>query len=280
MKFNEFYNKQKNVIKASIAKRIESNIPITEERDAFYKGELFKKYDIVESSGRRYTILEQASNYYHVVDQDGNLSRKFAKQLTKVSNCTEALIGESFHSYKIESQAAKDFMLSSFSVEKNNDDVGILKYIKKLDEKMDNTYKSKDKLTVAKIIADAVGIKHDLISSPENLVNAAIRKARKDPKIIKNKEILSNMLSIAREVGIKFTDDTFSVQEAIEVEPMKETEAKDSVLTLSKLRQKLAANSAIKLPPMADEVKLHQGHTLNPNSNTHRKQLIQKLRHD
>ncbi len=222
MKFNEFYNKQKNVIKSSIAKRLESNIPISEERDAFYRGELFKKYDIVESEGKKYTVLEQASNYYHVVDEEGNLSRKFPKQLTRAEG-TFTINAECFHGYKIISEEAQQYLKESYKKQPceawtlDNDDVGILKQLKQLDEQMDSSYKSKDKLTVAKIIADAVGVPHDMVSTPENLIAAAIRKAKKDPKLVKNKEILSNMLQIAREVGIKITDDTF-VTESEELE--------------------------------------------------------------
>jgi hypothetical protein len=67
---------------------------------------------------------------------------------------------------------------------------------------------------VAKIIADAIGIPHDSISDPSNLVNAAIRKAKKDPALMKNKAILQNMLQIAKEVGIKYSDTAFDVNES------------------------------------------------------------------
>lgn len=217
MKFNEFVNRNKNVAQNYSARKISSKIEISEERNAFYNGDLFKKYDIVESEGIQYTILEQASNYYNVVDSTGNISRKFAKHITKISHDNNAVVNNKFHGYEIVSEEAVAYLKENYSAE--CDDIGILKKVKQLDEQM-STYTSKDKLTVAKIIADAVGIKHDAISDPSNLVNAAIRKAKKDPSLMKNKEILQNMLQIARDVGIKFNDD-FSVTESKEEAPLK-----------------------------------------------------------
>lgn len=215
MKFTEFINRNKNVVQSSTAKRISNSITVTEERDAFYNGELFKKYDMVESEGVSYRILEQCSNYYQVVDKAGNVSRKFAKQLNKATP-VEILMTESlFHGYTPVSDSAKWLLKDHFPAFSAGecDDVGLLKSLKEAD-KMDTQYKSKDKLTVAKIIADAVGIPHDAISTPENLVNAAIVKAKKDPALMKNKAILQNMLQIAKEVGIKYSDKAFDVNEA------------------------------------------------------------------
>ena len=213
MQFKEFINRNKNVLQHSSVKRINTSIPISEERDAFYTGELFKKYDIVESNGVQYTVLEQASNYYQVVDGSGNICKKFAKQL----NHTDGELNLSydvFHGYQIQTEEARKWLHSNFFIEAiDNDDVYILKHLKQLDEQMDE-YKSKDKLTVAKIIADTVGVPHDAISSPDNLVAAAIRKAKKDPALMKNKAILQNMIQIAKDVGIRVTDTSFDVNES------------------------------------------------------------------
>lgn len=202
MRFSEFYNKTRNTVQHSTVRKINTTIEITEEREKFFNGDLFKKYDVVESNGNRFRILEQCSNYYAVVDDVGNVSRKFASQLTKLPYTEPVMTNECFHGYKIQTEAAQNIFTES------DDDVGMLKQLKEAD-KMDQPYKSKDKLTVAKIIADAVGIPHDAVSTPENLVSAAIRKAKKDPALMKNKDILTNMLQIAREVGIKYSDSTF-----------------------------------------------------------------------
>lgn len=255
MKFNEFVNRNKNVAQNFSARKISSKIEISEERNAFYNGDLFKKYDIVESEGIQYTILEQASNYYNVVDSTGNISRKFAKHITKISHDNSAVVNNKFHGYEIVSEEAVAYLKENYSAE--CDDIGILKKVKQLDEQM-STYTSKDKLTVAKIIADAVGIKHDAISDPSNLVNAAIRKAKKDPSLMKNKEILQNMLQIARDVGIKFNDTTFEMTESFDAK------------AFERHMEKLKANS--KKSPMEQLVaKLHSDDAhkkslrINPN---------------
>jgi hypothetical protein len=214
MQFKEFINRNKNVAQASVARRISSAIQVTEERNAFYNGELFKKYDLVESDGKQYRIIEQCSNYYQVVNESGEVSRKFAKQLNKLPFTDIQIENNQFHGYKIVTEEAQKYFAKTFFVEAiDNDDVGILKTIKELDESMSNQYQNKDKLTVAKIIADTLGVKHDAISSPDNLVNQAIAKAKKDSVLMKNKELIANMIEIAREVGIKVSDKTFTVTE-------------------------------------------------------------------
>lgn len=218
MKFNEFVNRNQNVIESSSRRKITLAIPITEDRQKFYDGTSFKKYDNVTSGGVTYRILEQCSNYYTVVDAAGNTHRKFAKQLTPV---LEGIVNpdDSFHGYMIESTRAHELLEENYDaiIDGTIDDVGFLKQLKEAD-KVDTSYKIRDKLTIAKIIADAIGIPHDAVSSPENLVNQAIRKAAKDPAMLRNKEILQNMLKIASEVGIRFGSSVFDkVEESAEL---------------------------------------------------------------
>jgi hypothetical protein len=210
MQFREFYNKNKNVIEASTSRRITSSLPISEERDKFFNGELFKKYDMVESDGVQYRILEQCSNYYQCVDNSGNLSKKFAKQLT-IGKPSEVCTTESlFHGYTVQTESARSLLRDHMAIiDENFDDVGLLKTLKEADKKMDTGYQNKDRLTIAKMIADACGVPHDVVSTPENLVAQSIRKAKKDPVMMRNKEVISNMLEIAKSVGIKFSDSTF-----------------------------------------------------------------------
>lgn len=208
MKLTEFYNRQKNVLKASIAKRIELEIPITEEREKFYTGGLFAKHDTVICEGEKYTVVEQGCNYFKIADSNGEVLRKFPRQL-KLSESKAAVLSEdSFHGYKFRSEESKEFVLNLAEeiVSGHADDIAILKEAKQLDTHV----VSKEKLTVAKIIADAVGVQYDSISTPENLINQAIAKAKKDPKIVKNKDLFANMLLIAKETGIKFNDTTFT----------------------------------------------------------------------
>ncbi len=84
-----------------------------------------------------------------------------------------------------------------------------------------DTIKSGDKLKVATIIADTLGCDCSG-SNPENIVNTALRSARKNPIMVKGEslKIIQRMLDLAKEVGIKY-DETLiksSIQENISSE--------------------------------------------------------------
>ena len=227
MKFTEFVRKNQNVITGTRSTRISESIPISEAREKFYSDEQFTKYDVVESEGKKLRILEKCSNYYACVDESGNVVRKFAKALTLTEDTgsmwTDSPNPFSFHGYTPSEtfQENKELRQEWFSkmsqLDENTDDIALLKELKEADKKvpMETDYKLRDKLTIAKLIADAVGIPHDPLSTPENLVNAAIRKARKDPALMRNKAVLTNMLEIAKSVGIKFSDTTFEVKKEV-----------------------------------------------------------------
>lgn len=228
MKFTEFVRKNQNVITGTRSTRISESIPISADREKFYSDEQFTKYDVVESEGKKLRILEKCSNYYACVDESGNVVRKFANALTLTEDTTPMWTDSpnqfSFHGYAPTSafQENKELRQEWFSkmtkLDENTDDIALLKELKEADKKvpMETDYKLRDKLTIAKLIADAVGIPHDPLSTPENLVNAAIRKARKDPALMRNKAVLANMLEIAKSVGIKFSDSTFEVKEEVD----------------------------------------------------------------
>ena len=239
MKFTDFVRKNQNVITGTRSARITESIPISKDREKFYMDEQFHKYDTVESDGKKLRILEKCSNYYACVDESGNIVRKFANALTLTEDAiiagamphfTESPF--SFHGYT-PSEAFQDsdlpgrFMWKIKHITEQSDDIALLKELKEADKKeleesMETDYKLRDKLTIAKLIADAVGIPHDPLSTPENLVNAAIRKAKKDPQLMRNKAVLANMLAIAHSVGIRFTDSTFEVPKEVDEEVLNE----------------------------------------------------------
>ena len=239
MKFTDFVRKNQNVITGTRSARITESIPISKDREKFYTDEQFHKYDVVESDGKKLRILEKCSNYYACVDESGNIVRKFANALVLTE---DAIIAGamphftenpfSFHGYT-PSEAFQDsdlpgrFMWKIKHITEESDDIALLKELKEADKKvleesMETDYKLRDKLTIAKLIADAVGIPHDPLSTPENLVNAAIRKAKKDPQLMRNKAVLANMLAIAHSVGIRFTDSTFEVTKEVTEEVLNE----------------------------------------------------------
>lgn len=228
MKFADFVRKNQNVITSTRSTKISESIPISEARQKFYTDEQFTKYDVVESEGKKLRILEKCSNYYACVDESGNIVRKFANALTLLEHNPEGkwtILPLMLHGYTPSeafqnSKACEKFIWAVQCMNEDTDDIALLKELKEADKKvleesMETDYKLRDKLTIAKLIADAVGIPHDPASTPENLVNAAIRKARKDPALMRNKAVLTNMLEIAKSVGIRFSDTTFEVKEDV-----------------------------------------------------------------
>lgn len=220
MKLNEFVNKQKNIISSAQIRRVDKSIITTEERNQFFSGELFKKYDLVESNSQIFRILEKCSNYYLLADKFGNIVRKFEKQLKLIESGNRQfcdLKTLTLHGYKpskelLESKQASQLRrdINRLLESSNNDDIAVLKELKQTDKQIQEDMNTlKDKLTIAKIIADACGVPHDHISSPENLIANSIRKAKSNPALMKNKEILGTMLQTAKEAGIKFKDNTF-----------------------------------------------------------------------
>jgi hypothetical protein len=59
-------------------------------RESYYRGEVFKVGQIVESNGHKYEILNRGSNYLTVVDSDGNTHRKWLHDVTLVEDYTVA----------------------------------------------------------------------------------------------------------------------------------------------------------------------------------------------
>jgi hypothetical protein len=266
MKLQELINRNKNVLSRSASKRLSNSIPVSESRERFYSGSLFSLGDIVESEGKSYRVLEKKSNYYQVIDNSGTLIRKFPDSLSLSEADMPGVDIDSLSIYgasvKVDlTEETADILKKILEEVLNTDAVGSIKLINsvnehyinntdaleeafnrlglpfdRLKESMENSYKPTDKLTVAKIIADTVGVLHDVVSSPDNLVNAAIRKAQKNPALMKNKEVLQSMIKIARDVGIKVSPSAF--------DEVKESESLDelSINTVNSYMDKAKAS--------------------------------------
>ena len=53
-------------------------------RESYYRGEIFKIGELVESNGQRFEIMDRGSNYVVVVDGNGNTSRKWIKDVSSI----------------------------------------------------------------------------------------------------------------------------------------------------------------------------------------------------
>lgn len=64
----------------------EVKFTIDQLRDKYFKGEIYHIGDIVESAGENYEIMDRGSNYLVVVDGQGNLHRKWVKDVNLVES--------------------------------------------------------------------------------------------------------------------------------------------------------------------------------------------------
>ena len=133
-------------------------------REQYFQGKIFNVGDIVESDEIRYTILSRGTNYLFLEDHSGTKIKKWLQDVTPIHS-EETMTNEE------ESKKVK--------------------------------YTSSDKLKVARIIAGALGIEA-VKSSPEELINMALRKIRNKPMHSEYVDTIKNMLSTADQAGIKY----------------------------------------------------------------------------
>ena len=135
-----------------------------ELREKYFREEIFNIGDIVESAGIQYTIVKRGSNHLLVKEESGKLVSKWIQDVTLVKESTEMQ-----------------------------------------EELSTKTLKTSDKVKVARIIATMLGNDDaEAMSSPEQLVNNALRKIRSKALNAEALKILSKMLDLATEVGISY----------------------------------------------------------------------------
>lgn len=148
---------------------------VDEIRETYYSGNIFKVGDIVECSNVLYQIKKRGANHLLLQDERGNLVTKWPRDVT---------------------ESDRTFVLQE----------GL--------DKMKFT--QTDRLKVAKIIASSLGLEDvDKSSSPEQLMNAALRKIRSKQMRPEYVDVLNKMLQTAREADIKY-DEKLVPQKAIE----------------------------------------------------------------
>jgi hypothetical protein len=132
-------------------------------RDDYFRGEVFKVGDIVESAGVKYTIAKRGSNHLLLKESSGALVSKWI--------------------HDVQPTEEKEM----------NEDL------------TDKTIKPTDKIKVARIIATMLGMDNvESSSSPENLVNSALRKVRSKSLNAESLAIINKMMHLAAEVGIEY----------------------------------------------------------------------------
>ena len=134
-------------------------------RESYYRGEIFNVGDIVETEENRYTILSRGTNYLFLEDKSGTKIKKWLHDVTPLP---------------LEETMAHE------------------------DESKKVKYTSTDRLKVARIIAGALGIDATKSSSPEELINMALRKIRNKPMHSEYIDTIRNMLTTADQAAIKY----------------------------------------------------------------------------
>lgn len=139
----------------------------SELRERYHSGDIFKLEEIVESNGEVFKIMKRGSNHLLLQNQNGSLVSKWIQDVQYTN---------------------KEFHLEE----------GCITEMK---------FNSSDKIKVARIIADTLGIKDvEKSSNPEQLINAALHKIKSKPLRPEYIDVLNNMLNTAREAEIKFDE--------------------------------------------------------------------------
>jgi hypothetical protein len=137
--------------------------------------------------------------------------------------------------------------------------------------------KPSDKLKVAKIIADALGVDSSG-SNAETLVNTALRAVRK--KILKQDSIsiIGNMLDLADEVGIKYDVNLVPTGLKESADPVN-LDIETDILGFEQLRRRIRRHATLGAPEQEElpEKPPGVGASFGSSSETHRKQKVRKL---
>ena len=202
-------------------------------REQYFRGEIFNIGDIVESAGISYEIVKRGYNHLLLKEESGKLVSKWIQDISlkqEELNLEETMIPE---------------------------------------ELTTKTLKSQDKIKVARIIATMLGIENaESSANADQLVNNALRKVRSKSLNAESLNILTKMLALAQEVGIKY-DVTLVPSK------LKESEEVDTKSTYNIAKDKLRYKDYVKLKAMNDgEVHTKPGHAFQHDDDTERKMKV------
>lgn len=140
-------------------------LEVDDIREQYFRGEIFKIGELVESNDIVYTILKRGSNHVLVEDIEGNKSSKWITDINQIKQ--------------------EDVMID--------------------EELTNKTIKTNDKIKVARMIADFLGYDDaEKSSNATQLVNQALRKVKSKLIHADSINILQKMLKLADDVGIKY----------------------------------------------------------------------------
>jgi hypothetical protein len=151
---------------------------------------------------------------------------QYLEILKQVMN-TDEVTEEQHHAFDTYVQKAQEYLLKTGDLQHHVDYINSVvhmfnqveaQYHMEKDEQMEESMKtfkelmemkftSSDKIKVARIIADALGVQDvEKSSNAEQLLNNALRKVRNKPLRAENIAIIKNMLQTAKEAGIEYDE--------------------------------------------------------------------------
>lgn len=198
-----------------------------ELREKYFRGEIFNIGDLVESAGVAYEIVKRGSNH-----------------LLLKSSIDESLV----------SKWIQDVSILEIKKEEHMNEELTTKTLRP----------SSDKLKVARVIATMLGVDNaESSGNPENLINIALRKIRTKSLNPESMNILSRMLDLAQEVGIKYDD---NLRPSKLKEQYEDAEKPNFAQFVNHLKQTSPGNS-LKAPHEGDQVrKMKVKHHLGEDS--------------
>jgi len=156
----------------------------------------------LKSTDEYHSILNKAVEYDEIseeeVDQFNSSIQMAQEYLMK--------LGELHHHADYINHAIHDIdqVRAQYHMEKEE---GMEESMKTFKELIEMKFSSSDKIKVARIIADALGVPDvEKSSSADQLVNNALRKIRNKPMRPEYMSVLKNMLQTAREAGINYDE--------------------------------------------------------------------------
>ena len=202
-------------VKAVEAKLLKEDLGNVTTSQVTYKGFTTKNFDISKEAIFEYTKLTQLPNIDPVALLNAIKATDLAFGIQK-SIVSGSLSIDDFHKFQRAQQVAVD-ILKRLGVYLHHEDYLMNSYHKmelvvsdygKQDSYtagkiQEMTYSSSDKLKIAKIVAGTLGVESDS-SSPEDLINKALKSLSKSPLKADSLKILKNMLTTATEAGIMY----------------------------------------------------------------------------
>jgi len=156
----------------------------------------------LKSTDEYHSILNKAVEYDEIseeeVDQFNSSIQMTQEYLAK--------LGDLHHHADYINHAIHDIdqVRAQYHMEKEE---GMEESMKTFKELLEMKFSSSDKIKVARIIADALGVSDvEKSSSADQLVNNALRKIRNKPMRPEYMSVLKNMLQTAREAGINYDE--------------------------------------------------------------------------